>query len=244
MTDETTATDEEVKSEVETETESRDDQTQAEESVTLDVEAIDEYESRIEELNAQLDEREAIIEQLKETVEKQEEQLSRLDSRFQNLSARVADGRNFGVCPDCDGPTERKNGCSAATLSSATSVARSCTRTTNERFGSSRHRRSTGVRIRRHLRVGSACRVVTRTDCCDSFRDHVRRDQTIRAVTTPSPTTSVPVSVWSATPSSSPALTRTSAALPKKMLEMRRCAHSTSVETLKPMGTPSTVVIR
>ncbi|MFB6297358.1 MAG: SlyX family protein [Salinirussus sp.] len=104
MTDETSETEEEI--EVETESDVETDQ--ADSAATLDVEAVDAYESRIEELQETVESREEVIEELQETVEEQQEQLSRLDGQFRDLSARVADGRNFGVCPDCNGPTEKK----------------------------------------------------------------------------------------------------------------------------------------
>jgi len=76
--------------------------------VTIDVEAIDEYEQRIEELSTAVDERDETIEELRSVVEEQSEQIERLEGQFLDLSARVADGRNLGVCPECNGPTEKK----------------------------------------------------------------------------------------------------------------------------------------
>ena len=82
--------------------------TTEEDSITLDVEAIDTYQNRIEELTTELEERERTVEELESTVEEQSEQIDRLESQFLDLSARVADGRNLGVCPECNGPTEKK----------------------------------------------------------------------------------------------------------------------------------------
>ncbi|WP_096592656.1 SlyX family protein [Halorubrum ezzemoulense] len=76
--------------------------------VTIDVEAIDAYEQRIEELSTAVEEREETIEELQSVVEEQSEQIERLEGQFLDLSARVADGRNSGVCPECNGPTEKK----------------------------------------------------------------------------------------------------------------------------------------
>ncbi|MDB2223737.1 SlyX family protein [Halorubrum ezzemoulense] len=76
--------------------------------VTIDVEAIDAYEQRIEELSTAVEEREETIEELQSVVEEQSEQIERLEGQFLDLSARVADGRNIGVCPECNGPTEKK----------------------------------------------------------------------------------------------------------------------------------------
>lgn len=104
MDDETTDTEEETE-----ESETASDEELGEGAMTIDVEAIDEYESRIDELTSKLDEREQTIEELESVVEDQQERLSDLEGQFRDLSARVADGRNLGVCPDCNGPTERKN---------------------------------------------------------------------------------------------------------------------------------------
>ncbi len=96
---------------METETESDVETTEQEteeDAVTLDVEAIDTYENTIEELATAVEEREETIEELESVVEAQSEQIDRLEGRFMDLSARVADGRNLGVCPECNGPTEKK----------------------------------------------------------------------------------------------------------------------------------------
>lgn len=76
--------------------------------VTIDVEAIDAYEQRIEELSTAVEEREETIEELRSVVDEQAEQIDKLENQFLDLSARVADGRNLGVCPECNGPTEKK----------------------------------------------------------------------------------------------------------------------------------------
>lgn len=83
------------------------EQTQSDD-VTIDVEAIDDYERQIEELSTAVEEREETIEELRSVVEEQAEQIERLEGQFLDLSARVADGRNLGVCPECNGPTEKK----------------------------------------------------------------------------------------------------------------------------------------
>ena len=78
------------------------------EDVTIDVEAIDAYERRIEELSDAVEERDETIAELRSVVEEQSEQIDKLEDQFLDLSARVADGRNLGVCPECNGPTEKK----------------------------------------------------------------------------------------------------------------------------------------
>jgi len=96
--------------EAETETESIETTAEAEatDDVTIDVEAIDAYEQRIDELSTAVEEREETIEDLQSVVEEQSEQIDKLENQFLDLSARVADGRNLGVCPECNGPTEKK----------------------------------------------------------------------------------------------------------------------------------------
>lgn len=100
--------------EAETETEATDEieettEREAEaETTAIDVEALDTYEDRVEELSSALEDREETIEELESVVETQSEQIEKLEDRFLDLSARVADGRNLGVCPECNGPTEKK----------------------------------------------------------------------------------------------------------------------------------------
>jgi uncharacterized coiled-coil protein SlyX len=72
------------------------------------MEALDTYDETIEELTEELEEREETIEELRSVVEEQSEQIDKLEGQFLDLSARVADGRNLGVCPECNGPTEKK----------------------------------------------------------------------------------------------------------------------------------------
>ena len=96
----------EAESTVET-TEEQEAETEADD-VTIDVEAIDAYEQRIEELSTAVEAREDTIEELQTVVEEQSEQIDQLENQFLDLSARVADGRNLGVCPECNGPTEKK----------------------------------------------------------------------------------------------------------------------------------------
>jgi len=100
--------------EAETETETTDEveettehETEAE-TTAIDVGALDTYEDRVEELSSALEDREETIEELESVVEEQSEQIETLENRFLDLSARVADGRNLGVCPECNGPTEKK----------------------------------------------------------------------------------------------------------------------------------------
>lgn len=104
MADEATETEQVESGEIEIEQEAS-----GEGSAAIDIEALDEYQSRIEELTTELEQRERTIDRLEETVEKQSEQIEDLQGKFEDLSARAADGRDLGVCPECNGPTERKN---------------------------------------------------------------------------------------------------------------------------------------
>ncbi|MFC7324789.1 hypothetical protein ACFQMF_09375 [Halorubrum rutilum] len=104
MANEETETETETTDETE-ETTERETETEA---TALDMEALDAYEDRVEELSSALEEREETIEELESVVEEQSEQIEKLEGRFLDLSARVADGRNLGVCPECNGPTEKK----------------------------------------------------------------------------------------------------------------------------------------
>jgi acyl-CoA reductase-like NAD-dependent aldehyde dehydrogenase len=49
-------------------------------------------------------EREDAVEALREQVREQREQIEELEGLLTDLSARVADGNDAGVCPDCHGP--------------------------------------------------------------------------------------------------------------------------------------------
>ncbi|KOX96492.1 MULTISPECIES: SlyX family protein [Halorubrum] len=101
--------DEETEAEAESTTETTAErEAEATDDVTIDVEAIDEYEQRIDELSTAVEERDETIEELRSVVEEQSEQIDKLENQFLDLSARVADGRNLGVCPECNGPTEKK----------------------------------------------------------------------------------------------------------------------------------------
>jgi uncharacterized coiled-coil protein SlyX len=100
--------DSDVESTAETERETQEVDVGTEETA-VDVEAIDTYQRRIEELSAELNQREQTIGELESVVEAQSERIDELESQFLDLSARVADGRNLGVCPECNGPTERKS---------------------------------------------------------------------------------------------------------------------------------------
>ena len=95
--------------ETETKTETTDETAETTERETeTEATALDTYEDRVEELSSALEEREETIEELESVVEEQSEQIEKLEGRFLDLSARVADGRNLGVCPECNGPTEKK----------------------------------------------------------------------------------------------------------------------------------------
>jgi uncharacterized coiled-coil protein SlyX len=98
---------EETQTEAESTTETTDREAEAD-AAALDVEALDEYQERIDEMASELEDREETIEQLESVIDEQSEQIDRLENQFLDLSARVADGRNFGVCPECNGPTEKK----------------------------------------------------------------------------------------------------------------------------------------
>ena len=101
---------EETETETET-TEQTDAATEVEaetEAAALDMEALDKYERRVGELASAVEEREETIAELESVVEAQSEQIEKLENQFLDLSARVADGRNLGVCPECNGPTEKK----------------------------------------------------------------------------------------------------------------------------------------
>ena len=100
-------TEAEAESTTETTTE-REAETETADDVTIDVEATDAYEQRIDELSTAVEERDETIEELRSVVEEQSEQIDKLEDQFLDLSARVADGRNLGVCPECNGPTEKK----------------------------------------------------------------------------------------------------------------------------------------
>ena len=78
------------------------------EAAAIDMEALDAYDETVTELREALDEREETIEELRSVVEAQSEQIETLENQFLDLSARVADGRNLGVCPECNGPIEKK----------------------------------------------------------------------------------------------------------------------------------------
>jgi len=101
-------TDSDVESTAETERTERDTAVDDEEAA-IDVEALDAYQGRIEEMSAEIEQREQTIGELESVIEAQSERIDELEDRFLDLSARVADGRNLGVCPECNGPTERKN---------------------------------------------------------------------------------------------------------------------------------------
>jgi uncharacterized coiled-coil protein SlyX len=98
---------EETQTEAESTTETTERESEAD-AAALDVEALDEYQERIDEMASELEDREETIEQLESVIHEQSEQIDRLENQFLDLSARVADGRNLGVCPECNGPTEKK----------------------------------------------------------------------------------------------------------------------------------------
>lgn len=100
---------EETQTEAESTTETTEQEAETDaDTAALDVEALDEYQERIDEMASELEDREETIEQLESVVAEQSEQIDRLENQFLDLSARVADGRNLGVCPECNGPTEKK----------------------------------------------------------------------------------------------------------------------------------------
>lgn len=99
----------ETETETKTANETEEEVTQREtEPTTLDIEALDTYDETVAELTEALEEREETIEELESVIEEQSEQIGKLENQFLDLSARVADGRNLGVCPECNGPTEKK----------------------------------------------------------------------------------------------------------------------------------------
>lgn len=98
---------EETQTEAESTTETTEREAEAD-AAALDVEALDEYQEQIDEMASELENREETIEQLESVIDEQSEQIDRLENQFLDLSARVADGRNLGVCPECNGPTEKK----------------------------------------------------------------------------------------------------------------------------------------
>ena len=100
--------DSEAESTAETERTGRETGVSGEEAA-IDVEAVDTYQRRIEEMSAEIERRERTIDELESVVETQSERIDELEGQFLDLSARVADGRNLGVCPECNGPTERKS---------------------------------------------------------------------------------------------------------------------------------------
>jgi uncharacterized protein with PIN domain len=79
--------------EVEAETEAETQQGVTSEDAALDLDSAAAYEQRIDELE--------------EVVEEQNEQIERLNDLMLDLSTRVADGNDVGVCPDCNGPVTR-----------------------------------------------------------------------------------------------------------------------------------------
>ena len=100
---------EETQTEAESTTETTEHEAETDaDTAALDVEALDEYQERIDEMASELEDRDETIEQLESLVAEQSEQIDRLENQFLDLSARVADGRNLGVCPECNGPTEKK----------------------------------------------------------------------------------------------------------------------------------------
>jgi hypothetical protein len=64
------------------------------EEVVIDLESAEEYEEQISSLEEQL--------------EAQREEIDELQDLLLDLSVRVADGQNMGVCPECHGPVVKK----------------------------------------------------------------------------------------------------------------------------------------
>lgn len=79
--------------EVEAETEVETQEQAAVEEGALDLDSAAAYEQRIDELE--------------ELVEEQNEQIEKLNDLMMDLSSRVADGNDVGVCTDCNGPVVR-----------------------------------------------------------------------------------------------------------------------------------------
>ena len=71
------------------------DDTEIEEAAALDIESVAKYQERIDELE--------------ELAEAQKRQIEDLQDMMLDLSARAADGRDIGVCPECNGPLVRKD---------------------------------------------------------------------------------------------------------------------------------------
>ncbi|PSQ44088.1 hypothetical protein BRD17_04810 [Halobacteriales archaeon SW_7_68_16] len=78
----------------------RTDEEEFEEDVTADSET-----GTIIDLDAA--ESQESTDQLQQAVEEQQEQIDELHDLLTDLSARVADGNDTGVCPDCHGPVVR-----------------------------------------------------------------------------------------------------------------------------------------
>ncbi len=76
-----------------TEVDTLEEESSTETAATLDVEAATEQETTVEDLRKQ--------------VEEQQERIEDLENLLLDLSTRVADGRDIGVCPDCGGPVTR-----------------------------------------------------------------------------------------------------------------------------------------
>ncbi|MDY6818986.1 MAG: hypothetical protein SVG88_10030 [Halobacteriales archaeon] len=69
-------------------------ETDVDDEVVLDIDAAEEYEAQIE--------------RLEEQVQSQAEEIDKLQNLLTDLSARVADGNDMGVCPDCHGPVVKQ----------------------------------------------------------------------------------------------------------------------------------------
>ncbi len=69
------------------------EESSTEATATLDVEAATGQETTVEDLQQQ--------------IKNQEERINELEGLLTDLSVRVADGRDMGVCPDCGGPVTK-----------------------------------------------------------------------------------------------------------------------------------------
>lgn len=88
---------------------------EAETDADVEAETETEAESAVIDLDAAAEEdaaaeRDATVEQLRQRIEEQQEQIEELNGLLLDLSTRVADGNDMGVCPDCHGPVMKTGG--------------------------------------------------------------------------------------------------------------------------------------
>lgn len=84
-------------------------ETDAEADADTESDTETETESAVIDLDAAA-ERDTTVEELRERVEEQQEQIEELNGLLLDLSTRVADGNDMGVCPDCHGPVMKTGG--------------------------------------------------------------------------------------------------------------------------------------